>query len=145
QLYSKAHSTALQRLQLYRSSARILIVPATVSSPTIAAGAPESRSGVEPVPTWPMSRAVPGATYRLQFHQGFTFRDATALVPYLARLGTSHIYASPSMDARPGSRHGYDIIDHNGRNPEIGTEAEFAALVAALTAQGMGLTLAIGP
>jgi (1->4)-alpha-D-glucan 1-alpha-D-glucosylmutase len=33
------------------------------------------------------------ATYRLQFHRDFTFRDATALVPYLASLGVSHIYA----------------------------------------------------
>src|SRR5438067_8965693 len=85
------------------------------------------------------------ATYRLQFHQGFTFRDATALVPYLARLGISHIYASPLMEARPGSTHGYDIINHNRLNPEIGTEAEFAVLVAALKAQGMGLILDIVP
>ena len=85
------------------------------------------------------------ATYRLQFHQGFTFRDATALIPYLARLGISHIYASPLMEARPGSTHGYDIINHNRLNPEIGTEAEFAVLVAALKAQGMGLILDIVP
>jgi len=62
------------------------------------------------------------ATYRLQFHRQFTFRDATDLVPYLAALGISHIYASPIMEARPGSTHGYDIIDHNRLNPEIGTE-----------------------
>ena len=53
------------------------------------------------------------ATYRLQFHRDFTFRDATALVPYLAALGVSHIYASPIMESRPGSTHGYDIVDHN--------------------------------
>ena len=29
------------------------------------------------------------ATYRLQFHRQFTFRDATDLVPYLAALGVS--------------------------------------------------------
>jgi (1->4)-alpha-D-glucan 1-alpha-D-glucosylmutase len=85
------------------------------------------------------------ATYRLQFHKGFTFRDATALVPYLARLGISHIYASPLMEARPGSTHGYDIVNHNRLNPEIGTEAEFSALVAALKAEGMGLILDIVP
>jgi (1->4)-alpha-D-glucan 1-alpha-D-glucosylmutase len=85
------------------------------------------------------------ATYRLQFHKGFTFRDATALVPYLARLGISHIYASPLMEARPGSSHGYDIVNHNRLNPEIGTDAEFATLVAALKAQGMGLILDIVP
>ena len=66
--------------------------------------------------------ALPRATYRLQFHRGFTFRDALALVPYLASLGVSHIYASPLTEARPGSTHGYDIVDHNKLNPEIGTE-----------------------
>ncbi|HYU13456.1 MAG TPA: malto-oligosyltrehalose synthase, partial [Stellaceae bacterium] len=85
------------------------------------------------------------ATYRLQFHQGFTFRDATALVPYLAWLGISHVYASPLMEARPGSTHGYDIVHHNRLNPEIGTEAEFAALSTALKAHGMGLILDIVP
>src|SRR5437764_9838649 len=85
------------------------------------------------------------ATYRLQFHKGFTFRDATALIPYLARLGISHIYASPLVEARPGSTHGYDIINHNRLNPEIGTEAEFAVQVAALKAPGMGLILDIVP
>jgi (1->4)-alpha-D-glucan 1-alpha-D-glucosylmutase len=85
------------------------------------------------------------ATYRLQFHKDFTFRDATALVPYLARLGISHIYASPLMEARPGSTHGYDIVNHNRLNPEIGSEAEFAELAAALKARGMGLILDIVP
>src|SRR5207237_9936926 len=83
------------------------------------------------------------ATYRLQFHKGFTFRDATALVPYLAQLGISHIYASPLMEARPGSTHGYDIVNQNRLNPEIGTEVEFAALSHALKTHGMGLILDI--
>jgi (1->4)-alpha-D-glucan 1-alpha-D-glucosylmutase len=85
------------------------------------------------------------ATYRLQFHRQFTFRDATDLVPYLAALGISHVYASPITEARPGSTHGYDIIDHNQLNPEIGTEAEFRALVDALHAHGMGLILDFVP
>lgn len=85
------------------------------------------------------------ATYRLQFHRNFTFRDATDLVPYLAALGISHIYASPIMEARPGSTHGYDIIDHNRLNPEIGSEADFRALVDALHAHGMGLILDFVP
>jgi (1->4)-alpha-D-glucan 1-alpha-D-glucosylmutase len=85
------------------------------------------------------------ATYRLQFHRQFTFRDATDLVPYLAALGVSHIYASPIMEARPGSTHGYDIIDHNRLNPEIGTEADFRTLVDALHAHGMGLMLDFVP
>ena len=81
------------------------------------------------------------STYRLQFHREFTFRDAIALVPYLASLGVSHIYASPIMEARPGSTHGYDIINHNRLNPEIGTETDFRALVDALHAHSMGLIL----
>jgi malto-oligosyltrehalose synthase len=85
------------------------------------------------------------ATYRLQFHRGFTFRDAEALVPYLARLGVSHIYGSPIMEARPGSTHGYDIVNHNQLNPEIGSRAEFEALVTALHSHGMGLILDIVP
>ena len=85
------------------------------------------------------------ATYRLQFNRQFTFRDASDLVPYFADLGISHIYASPIMEARPGSTHGYDIVDHNRLNPEIGTEADFRALVDALHAHGVGLILDIVP
>lgn len=85
------------------------------------------------------------ATYRLQFHAGFTFADAAALVPYLDRLGVSHLYASPLFAARPGSTHGYDGVDPNRLNPALGTEAEFDALVAALHGAGMGLILDIVP
>ena len=66
-------------------------------------------------------------------------------MPYLAALGISHVYASPIMQARPGSTHGYDIIDHNRLNPEIGSEADFGALVDALHAHGMGLILDFVP
>ena len=89
--------------------------------------------------------APPRATYRLQFHKHFTFRDALELVPYLAELGISHIYASPIMEARPGSTHGYDIVNHNRLNPEIGSDEDFRALVAALRGPGMGLIVDIVP
>src|SRR3989440_875135 len=82
---------------------------------------------------------VPDATYRFQFHAKFRFADAIKLVPYLARLGISHLYASPFLKARPGSTHGYDIIDHNAVNPEIGTEAELRKLIDTLREHGMGL------
>jgi malto-oligosyltrehalose synthase len=85
------------------------------------------------------------ATYRLQFHRGFTFRDASELAPYLAELGISHVYASPIMEARPGSTHGYDIVNHNRLNPEIGSEEDFRALVEALRQCGMGLILDFVP
>ncbi|MCU0839387.1 MAG: malto-oligosyltrehalose synthase [Rhodospirillales bacterium] len=81
---------------------------------------------------------VPRATYRLQFHSGFTLADATAIVPYLAELGISHVYASPYLKARPGSQHGYDVIDHGTINPEVGDSESFAAFCAVLAVHGMG-------
>ena len=87
----------------------------------------------------------PRATYRLQFHKGFTLDDATALLPYLSALGISHVYASPFLAARPGSTHGYDIIDHNRLNPEIGDADSFNRLAAALRERGMGLILDFVP
>ena len=80
---------------------------------------------------------VPRATYRVQLHSEFRFTDATALVPYLATLGISDLYCSPYLRARPGSRHGYDIVDHTMLNPEIGTREDFDALADALSAHGM--------
>jgi (1->4)-alpha-D-glucan 1-alpha-D-glucosylmutase len=87
----------------------------------------------------------PRATYRLQFHAGFTFDDAVAILPYLARLGVSHVYASPIQTARPGSTHGYDIVDHTRINPELGGEEGFLRLSDALKQQGLGLILDIVP
>lgn len=88
---------------------------------------------------------LPSATYRFQFNSKFTFRDATALVPYLHQLGVTDCYSSPLLRARPGSSHGYDICDHTQLNPEVGTPAEFDALVAALHAHGMGLIFDMVP
>ena len=88
---------------------------------------------------------VPRSTYRLQLHAGFRIVDATALVPYLDALGIDHLYVSPLLRARPGSLHGYDVIDHGEINPELGTRAEFDALVAALHERGMGLLADIVP
>lgn len=84
---------------------------------------------------------IPRATYRLQFHAGFTFRDAREIVPYLDALGISDIYASPILFARPGSQHGYDVCDPSRLNPELGTPEDFAELVAELHARGMGILL----
>src|SRR4051812_29971349 len=88
---------------------------------------------------------TPRATLRLQFHRGFTFADAAKLVPYFARLGVSHLYASPITTARPGSIHGYDVIDPQRVNPELGGEDGLKSLVAALRAAGMGLIVEIVP
>ena len=82
---------------------------------------------------------IPSATYRVQMHRGFTFAQAREVVSYLHDLGISDLYTSPFFQASPGSTHGYDIVDHNHLNPEIGTEGEFDAMVAALHEHGMGL------
>jgi (1->4)-alpha-D-glucan 1-alpha-D-glucosylmutase len=91
------------------------------------------------------SSRIPRATYRVQLHAGFTFDDATAIVPYLAELGISHLYTSPVLQAIPGSTHGYDVVDHSRASEELGGEAGFQRLTDALGAHGMGLVLDIVP
>jgi len=88
---------------------------------------------------------IPTAFYRMQFHAGFTFADAQKTVPYLRELGISHLYTSPVLAARPGSTHGYDIIDHRKLNPELGGREGFNALSSALSDAGIGLVMDIVP
>jgi len=88
---------------------------------------------------------IPTATYRLQLNPHFTFRDAAAVVPYLSELGISHFYASPYRRARPGSMHGYDIIDHSSINPELGTPDDYEGFVSELHRHGMRQILDIVP
>jgi (1->4)-alpha-D-glucan 1-alpha-D-glucosylmutase len=92
-----------------------------------------------------LSARPPIATYRLQFHAGFTFRDATRIVSYLRDLGISHVYASPYFKATPGSTHGYDIIDYSQLNPELGTEADFREFMEALKSHEMSHILDFVP
>ncbi len=88
---------------------------------------------------------IPRATARIQFFAGFTMDDAVPIIPYLAKLGISHLYASPLLKARPGSTHCYDIVDHNEINPELGGESALRRLVETLRAHDMGLVLDIVP
>ena len=88
---------------------------------------------------------TPRATYRLQFTPEFGFDDGARLAAYLAKLGVSHLYASPYLKARPGSQHGYDIVDHNRLNPELGGEEAFAGMTAALQTHGLGHILDFVP
>lgn len=90
-------------------------------------------------------RLPPRATYRLQFGPHCDFAGAADLAPYLARLGVSHLYASPYLKARPGSTHGYDIVDHRALNPELGDETSFRAFARALHAHGLGQILDFVP
>ena len=88
---------------------------------------------------------IPVSTYRLQLHGAFRLADASAIVPYLERLGIGDVYASPLLTARPGSQHGYDVTDPTRVNPEIGGDVAFEELTAALRERDMGLLLDIVP
>ncbi|MCC6545149.1 MAG: malto-oligosyltrehalose synthase [Nitrospirae bacterium] len=88
---------------------------------------------------------MPVSTYRLQFNSRFRFSDARAIISYLHNLGIGDIYASPYFKAKEGSLHGYDIVDHNTLNPEIGTEGEYGKMIQVLRRYGMGQLLDIVP
>jgi (1->4)-alpha-D-glucan 1-alpha-D-glucosylmutase len=81
------------------------------------------------------------ATYRLQLRPGFGFREARALVPYLETLGVSHLYLSPSLQARAGSTHGYDVVDPRRVSEELGGEEELRVLCSS----GLGVLLDVVP
>ena len=81
------------------------------------------------------------ATYRLQLGPGLGFREARALVPYLVELGISHLYLSPSLQARAGSTHGYDVVDPTRISEDLGGEEAFRALCAA----GLDVVLDVVP
>ncbi len=98
---------------------------------------PASRAGAANMP--------PRATYRLQHNHTFTFDDAVAILPWLANLGVSHLYASPIFRATPGSLHGYDVVDYSEINPELGGRAGFDRLVAAARDHNLGIILDFVP
>lgn len=81
---------------------------------------------------------IPLSTYRIQFNPEFTFADAGSIVPYLSRLGISHLYASPVFKSKTQSPHGYDIVDPNTINPELGGEDGLLRLWENLLEEKMG-------
>ncbi len=85
------------------------------------------------------------ATYRLQLTAGFGFAAARALVPYLRDLGISHLYLSPSLQARAGSMHGYDVVDPRRLSDERGGADEFRTLSGAARDAGLGIVLDVVP
>jgi len=101
---------------------------------------PQSATAHEPV-----QARIPRATYRLQLNKDFGFDDAIRVLPYLERLGVSHVYCSPVQRSRAGSTHGYDVVAHHEVNPELGGEAGLRRLVAALRGRDMGLLLDMVP
>jgi (1->4)-alpha-D-glucan 1-alpha-D-glucosylmutase len=88
---------------------------------------------------------VPASTYRLQFNHLFTFEKAAGIAGYLSDLGVSDCYSSPIQKARPGSLHGYDVVDHTKLNPEVGTEEEFQRFARQLRQREMGLLMDVVP
>ncbi|MGE3275872.1 MAG: malto-oligosyltrehalose synthase [Vicinamibacterales bacterium] len=88
---------------------------------------------------------VPVSTYRLQLHHAFTLADAEALAGYFQALGIGACYLSPSLTARTGSPHGYDVVDHGEINPELGGRAAFEGLARTLAARGIGILLDVVP
>ena len=118
---------------------------------SVAAVLRAERDGPTPVEdTWSELPAldtadIPACTYRVQFHQGCTFEQVTRAVPYLQALGISHLYSSPYLRARPGSTHGYDIVDHTALNPEVGDQDSHGRLCDALRRHGMRQMLDVVP
>ena len=88
---------------------------------------------------------IPLATYRLQLHRGFTFRDAAALVPYLPRSASATATSRRSSWPRRARSHGYDVADHSRLNPELGGRGDYEAFAEALRRHGMGLILDVVP
>jgi (1->4)-alpha-D-glucan 1-alpha-D-glucosylmutase len=88
---------------------------------------------------------TPASTYRLQLNPRFGFRDAHEIVPYLSALGVTDVYLSPIFAATPGSTHGYDVVDHNRLNSELGSPEDFQALCEVLQQYSMGLLLDFVP
>jgi malto-oligosyltrehalose synthase len=93
----------------------------------------------------PRRTGQPGATYRLQLHEGFGFAAAAELLDYFAGLGITHLYLSPIMRARSGSTHGYDVVDPTEVAPALGGEDGLRALAAAAAERGLGLIADIVP
>ena len=93
----------------------------------------------------PSRRSIPIATYRLQLTPTFTLDDAAKHVPYLSALGISHVYTSPYLQAGHGSTHGYDTVNHDRVNPELGGEEARQLFVDALRAHGMSHVIDVVP
>ncbi|MEU8512108.1 malto-oligosyltrehalose synthase [Kitasatospora sp. NPDC048722] len=107
---------------------------------TSAAEPAQTRPAASVPPSW-----APTASYRLQLQPGFTLRDATAAVPYLAALGVSHLHLSPLLEAAPGSTHGYDTVDHGRISEQLGGEPALRELAAAAHRHGLRLLADVVP
>ena len=88
---------------------------------------------------------IPRSTYRLQLHKEFTFDDAAEIAVYLRSLGISHVYSSPYLQAAPGSMHGYDVVDHQRVNEELGGAEAHERFCKKLGEVDLGQVLGVTP
>jgi (1->4)-alpha-D-glucan 1-alpha-D-glucosylmutase len=85
------------------------------------------------------------ATYRMQLTPEFGFEQLRKRLPYLARLGVSHVYLSPCLEAVSGSAHGYDVTDPARVREELGGEVGWRAVLDACRELGLGVIVDIVP
>jgi len=93
----------------------------------------------------PDARPAPVSTYRLQLQPGFGFAEAGEVAGYLSDLGVTHVYLSPILQAAPGSRHGYDVVDHSRVSADLGGEAGLRAMVGQFRRHGLGVIVDVVP
>ena len=93
----------------------------------------------------PVRRVTPTSTYRLQLTRDFGFAAAAEQAGYLAALGVTHVYLAPILQAAPGSRHGYDVIDHSRVSADLGGEDAFRAMARRFHDNGLGIVVDIVP
>ncbi|MDR1861960.1 MAG: malto-oligosyltrehalose synthase [Candidatus Ancillula sp.] len=89
--------------------------------------------------------SIPSSTYRIQLNSNFNFDDCIEIVPYLEELGVSHLYLSPILQATPGSKHGYDVINHSKISDDLGGIDKFLKLSKIVKQHKMGIIVDIVP
>jgi (1->4)-alpha-D-glucan 1-alpha-D-glucosylmutase len=88
---------------------------------------------------------APSSTYRVQLTPDRGFDHLARLAPHLARLGVSHVYVSPILQAAPGSQHGYDVVEHSRVSDDLGGEVGLRAAADVLRAHGIGIVVDVVP
>ncbi len=96
-------------------------------------------------PAGAAAAGIPVSTYRLQLTPGFGFAAAAEQADYLAALGVTHVYLSPILQANPGSRHGYDVVDHSRVSADLGGEDAFRSMVEVFHRYGLGVIVDVVP
>lgn len=85
------------------------------------------------------------STYRVQLSPEQGFEVASSRVAYLSRLGVSHMYCSPYLQAAKGSTHGYDVVDHSKVSEDLGGQDAHDLLCRTLREADMGQVVDVVP